>query len=100
MELAKCSLDDVIKKKIKIEFTLEQIVVHLKDIIDAVNYLFKIHGISHRDLKPQNILLNFKNKLMIADFGLSKVIDSEMLTRGSQTVVGGTEYYMSPERYD
>ena len=92
MELAKCSLDDVIQKKIKIEFTLEQIVVHIKDIIDAVNYLFKIHGISHRDLKPQNILLNFKNKLMLADFGISKVIDSAMLSRGSQTVVVGSIY--------
>ena len=92
MELAKCSLDDVIQKKEKIEFTLEQIVVHIKDIIDAVNYLFKIHGISHRDLKPQNILLNFKNKLMLADFGISKVIDSAMLSRGSQTVVVGSIY--------
>ena len=100
MELAKCSLDDVIKKKIKIEFTLEQIVVHIKDLIDAVNYLFKMHGISHRDLKPQNILLNLQNKLMITDFGISKEIDPEMLTRGSQTVVVGSIYYMSPERYD
>ena len=58
MELAKCSLDDVIKKKIKIDFNVEQIIVYIKDLIDAVNYLFKIHVISHRDLKPQNILLN------------------------------------------
>ena len=27
---------------------------------------------------------------MIADFGISKVIDPEMLTRGSKTVVGGS----------
>ena len=79
---------------------MEQIVDHIKDLIDAVNYLFKIHGISHRDLKPQNILLNLQNKLMIADFGISKVIDLSMLTRGSQTVFGGSRDYMSPDRYD
>ena len=79
---------------------MEQIIVHIKDLIDGVNYLLKMHGISHRDLKPQNILLNLQNKLMIADFGISKVIDSAMLTRGSQTVVGGTRDYMSPDRYD
>ena len=37
---------------------------------------------------------------MLADFGISKVIDSAMLTRGSQTVVGGSRDYMSPDRYD
>ena len=51
-------------------------------------------------MKPQNILLNLQNKLMIADFGISEVIDSAMLTRGSQTVVGCSRDYMSPDRYD
>ena len=72
---------------------MEQIIVHIKDLIDGVNYLLKMHGISHRDLKPQNILLNRQNKLMIADFGISKKIDSTMLIRGSRD-------YMSPDRYD
>ena len=79
---------------------MEQIIDHIKDLIDAINYLFKIHGISHRDLKPQNILLNLQNKLMIADFGISKVIDSAMLPRGSKSVVGGIRDFMSPDRYN
>ena len=37
---------------------------------------------------------------MLADFGISKVIDSAMLTRGSQTVVGQSRDYISPDRYD
>ena len=37
---------------------------------------------------------------MIADFGISNEIDSTMLTRGSQTVSGGSRDYMSPDRYD
>ena len=36
---------------------------------------------------------------MIADFRISKEIDSA-LTRGSQTVVGKSRDYMSPDRYD
>ena len=58
-----------------------------------------MNGISHRDLKPKNILFNLQNKLMIADFGISKEIDIAILTRGSKTVVGGSDY-MSPDRYD
>ena len=76
---------------------MEQIILQIKDLIDAVNYIFYIHGISHRDLKPQNILLNLQNKFMLADFGISKVIDH---ARGSQTVVGGSRDYMSPDRFD
>ena len=79
---------------------MEQIVVNIKGIIDAVNYLFKIHGISHRDLKPQNIPVNLQNILMIADIGISKVIDSAILTKGSQTVVGGSRDNMSQDKYD
>ena len=37
---------------------------------------------------------------MIADFGISKKIDSTNLIRGSKTVVGGSRDYMSPDRYD
>ena len=36
---------------------------------------------------------------MLADFGISKVINSAMLTT-SQTVVGGSRDYMSPDRFD
>ena len=37
---------------------------------------------------------------MLADFGISKEIDSAMFSRGSQTVVGGSRDYMSPDRFD
>ena len=72
----------------------------IKDIIDAFNYIFKINHITHRDLKPLNILLNLQNELLIVDFGISKVIDSTILTRWSLTVIRGSRDYMSPDRYD
>ena len=37
---------------------------------------------------------------MLADFGISKVIDHAILTRGSQTVVGGSRDNMSQDKYD
>ena len=48
----------------------------------------------HRDVKPDNILV-FNNKLKIADFGLSKIIEES--TRSFTFKGGGTSLYMAPE---
>lgn len=61
--------------------------------------LNEIHhaGIIHRDLKPANIMFRGDDSLALADFGISKRLDS----RGDLTTIGkvlGTPHYMSPEQ--
>ncbi|KAK9461212.1 calmodulin-binding protein kinase [Lipomyces oligophaga] len=66
-------------------------------ITSAVSYLHA-HGIVHRDLKPENLLFRTKDDnddLLIADFGLSKVIDEEKFHLLKTTC--GTPGYMAPE---
>ncbi len=55
-------------------------------------------GVIHRDLKPQNIMVDLEGRARIMDFGLSRFLESEGLT--GTGVMLGTPEYMSPEQVE
>ncbi|GAA5967743.1 hypothetical protein JCM8115_006432 [Rhodotorula mucilaginosa] len=54
----------------------------VRTVMSAVEYLHS-HGIVHRDIKPENLLYRSKDEdsdLLLADFGLSKVMDEQQFS--------------------
>jgi TolB-like protein len=75
-----------------------EVVRILRDVVDALASAHS-HGVVHRDIKPDNVMLAGRHALVM-DFGVAKAI-SEATGRQSITTLGvalGTPAYMAPEQ--
>jgi len=66
-----------------------------KQICDGLNEAHRL-GVVHRDLKPQNIMIDKQGNARIMDFGIARSLESEGTTRPG--VMIGTPEYVSPEQ--
>ncbi|MGL5957229.1 MAG: protein kinase domain-containing protein [Phocaeicola sp.] len=66
-------------------------------ILDAVGYAHK-HGVIHRDLKPNNIIITQEESAKILDFGIACIMNKEGDENPEEKLIMGTPAYMSPEQ--
>eukprot|EP01130_Rhizamoeba_saxonica_P003821 TRINITY_DN1583_c0_g3_i2.p1 TRINITY_DN1583_c0_g3~~TRINITY_DN1583_c0_g3_i2.p1 ORF type:complete len:605 (-),score=123.16 TRINITY_DN1583_c0_g3_i2:142-1956(-) len=86
-------LTDVLDEFRSIKMTEGQIAQVCKDSLLGLSYVHNQHRI-HRDIKSDNILLNSKGEVKLADFGFSAQLTQD---RAKRTSIIGTPYWMPPE---
>src|SRR5579863_7617601 len=72
-----------------------QVLNYTRQIAEGLDVAYK-HEVVHRDIKPQNILINTKGIVKITDFGLAR--SRETITLTQSNVFMGTAYYIPPEQ--
>jgi eukaryotic-like serine/threonine-protein kinase len=79
------------------QFPLDQAIQLASEVADALDWAHR-HGVVHRDVKPENILLTGSHAL-VADFGIARSLGETDQARLTETgIVVGTPAYMSPEQ--
>jgi len=70
-----------------------------RQVAGALGYAHQ-QGVVHRDVKPDNILLDAGRRVLVTDFGIAKAAEAASTKRQLTTegMVVGTPQYMSPEQ--
>ena len=74
---------------------LHEVIRIMDQILSAVALAHK-HNVIHRDLKPQNILMDKRGNIKIADFGIAVALNHSSVTQTNSVM--GSVHYMSPEQ--
>ena len=98
MEMAISDWDREIKSRLqkRKKYTEIELINIIRDLSDALLYIQKKFKLSHRDIKPQNILVFEDGLYKLADFGEAK----EVKISKKLNTLRGTELYMSPALFE
>ena len=75
-------------------FSDEEARIYFSQLISALHYCHEVKNFAHRDVKPENIMLDEHGKLILCDFGVS-----QFFTADNDVLQGtfGTVRFMAPE---
>ncbi|MDI3341921.1 MAG: protein kinase [Sphaerobacter sp.] len=76
-------------------FSVDGAAFIIRQVADALDYAHA-HGLVHRDIKPQNILVDQHGNAKVVDFGIAKGLSDANLTEAGTGM--GTVHYVSPEQ--
>ncbi|NIN91733.1 protein kinase [bacterium] len=73
----------------------EEVISLAKQVCEGLAEAHEL-GVVHRDLKPQNIMIDEKSNAKVMDFGIARSVEAPGVTQSG--VMIGTPDYMSPEQ--
>ena len=79
---------------------IDQILTYVKQVASALQYTHDQHLI-HRDVKPENMLLNSREEVLLSDFGLVMLLPQSLSPEGTELMgqsLVGTTPYLAPEQ--
>lgn len=76
-------------------FPLKQVERLMVEMLDALEHAHS-KGVTHRDMKPANLIVLADGHVKVADFGIARLETSELTQAGT---ILGTPAYMSPEQF-
>ena len=76
---------------------LDIVVTAVKQVASALQYAHD-QRVIHRDVKPENLLLNARNLVLLSDFGIATASRTAMTSNAGQGDIIGTYAYMAPEQ--
>jgi len=97
-ELADCSLKQQyvrFRDQECVGIPQQELLGYVKDVAEALDYLYEKHSLQHLDVKPENILL-VGGRAKVGDFGLIK----NLYERSASLVGGLTPKYAPPELFE
>ena len=77
-------------------FVGDTVLQWMDQVCDGLHFAHE-HGVIHRDIKPDNLILLKNGIVKITDFGIARLEKSELVKTKDQTFMG-TIYYCSPEQ--
>jgi len=66
-------------------------------ILDAIQHAHQ-SGVVHRDINPNNVLMNSDDDVVVSDFGLGRRLDTTSTRLTTTNAAMGTSGYMAPEQ--